>query len=43
MRHCQGSSLAEISAELGRTPQAIAGLLKRGLAQLRDLIPADGE
>jgi RNA polymerase sigma-70 factor (ECF subfamily) len=43
MRHCQGSSLAEISAELGRTPQAIAGLLKRGLAQLRDLLPADGE
>jgi RNA polymerase sigma-70 factor, ECF subfamily len=43
MRHCQGSSLAEISAELGRTPQAIAGLLKRGLAQLRDLLPDNGE
>ena len=42
MRHCQGSSLAEISAELGRTPQAIAGLLKRGLARLRDLLPDVG-
>jgi RNA polymerase sigma-70 factor (ECF subfamily) len=41
MRHCQGSTLAEISAELGRTPQAVAGLLKRGLSQLRDLLPAD--
>jgi len=43
MRHCQGSSIAAISAELGRTPQAVAGLLKRGLAHLRDLLPADGE
>jgi RNA polymerase sigma-70 factor (ECF subfamily) len=43
MRHCQGSSLAEISAALGRTPQAVAGLLKRGLAQLRDLLPDEGE
>lgn len=42
MRHCQGASLAEISEELGRTPQAVAGLLKRGLAQLRDQMP-DGE
>jgi RNA polymerase sigma-70 factor, ECF subfamily len=39
MRHCQGASLAEISDALGRTPQAVAGLLKRGLAQLRDQMP----
>jgi RNA polymerase sigma-70 factor, ECF subfamily len=39
LRHCQGLSLAEISARLGRTPPAVAGLLKRGLAQLRDLFP----
>ncbi|MDG3008424.1 sigma-70 family RNA polymerase sigma factor [Paludisphaera mucosa] len=41
MRHCQGASLAEISEALGRTPQAVAGLLKRGLAQLRDEMPDD--
>ena len=39
MRHCQGLSLAEISARLGRTPPAVAGLLKRGLAELRNLLP----
>ena len=42
LRHCQGLSLAEISAALGRTPQAVAGLLKRGLAALRELMPDDG-
>jgi RNA polymerase sigma-70 factor (ECF subfamily) len=41
LRHCNGFSLAEISAELGRTPQAVAGLLKRGLAELRVLLPND--
>lgn len=41
MRHFQGASLAEISEALGRTPQAVAGLLKRGLARLRDLMPGD--
>ena len=41
MRHCEGASLAEISEALGRTPQAVAGLLKRGLAQLRDEMPED--
>jgi RNA polymerase sigma-70 factor (ECF subfamily) len=35
LRHCQGLSLAEISQRLGRTPAGVAGLLKRGLAQLR--------
>ena len=35
LRHCQGLSLAEISRHLGRTPAAVAGLLKRGLRQLR--------
>ncbi len=41
MRHCQGASLAEISEALGRTPQGVAGLLKRGLAQLREQMTAD--
>jgi RNA polymerase sigma-70 factor (ECF subfamily) len=39
MRHCQGLSLAEISNRLGRTPSAVAGLLKRGLAELRTRLP----
>ena len=43
MRHCQGLSLAEISEALDRTPQAVAGLLKRGLAELRELMPNENE
>ena len=35
LRHCQGWPLADISRRLGRTPAAVAGLLKRGLRQLR--------
>ena len=35
LRYYEGLSLDEISARLGRTPAAIAGLLKRGLKQLR--------
>jgi RNA polymerase sigma-70 factor (ECF subfamily) len=35
LRHCQGWPLADISKRLGRTPAAVAGLLKRGLRQLR--------
>src|SRR5262249_55234795 len=35
LRHCQGWSLADISRHLDRTPAAVAGLLKRGLKQLR--------
>jgi RNA polymerase sigma-70 factor (ECF subfamily) len=38
MRHCQGYSLAQIAEELGRTPAAVAGLLKRGLATLRTIL-----
>jgi RNA polymerase sigma-70 factor (ECF subfamily) len=38
LRHCQGRSLDEISRELGRTPDAVAGLLKRGARQLRELL-----
>jgi RNA polymerase sigma-70 factor (ECF subfamily) len=38
MRHCQGCSLAQIAEELDRTPAAVAGLLKRGLATLRTVL-----
>ena len=44
MRHCQGYSLAQIAEELDRTPAAVAGLLKRGLATLRTILqPSRGE
>jgi RNA polymerase sigma-70 factor (ECF subfamily) len=36
LRHCEGWSLADISQHLDRTPAAVAGLLKRGLQQLRE-------
>ncbi|MGZ6339393.1 MAG: sigma-70 family RNA polymerase sigma factor [Candidatus Limnocylindrales bacterium] len=38
LRHLQGLSLAKISAELGRTPAAVAGLIKRGLIELRSVL-----
>jgi RNA polymerase sigma-70 factor (ECF subfamily) len=38
LRHCHGYSLAEISRQIGRSPAAVAGLLHRGLKQLRDLL-----
>jgi RNA polymerase sigma-70 factor, ECF subfamily len=41
LRHCQGWSLAEIGAHLGRTRAAVASLLRRGLKQLRDHLPRE--
>jgi RNA polymerase sigma-70 factor (ECF subfamily) len=38
LRHCQGWSVADISRQLGRSPAAVAGLLKRGAKQLRLLL-----
>jgi RNA polymerase sigma-70 factor (ECF subfamily) len=38
LRHYEGRSLADISRLLGRTPAAVAGLLKRGAKQLRTLL-----
>jgi RNA polymerase sigma-70 factor (ECF subfamily) len=35
LHYCQDLPLADIAAHLGRTPAAVAGLLKRGLKQLR--------
>ena len=37
LHYWQGQSLAEIGEQLGRTPAAVAGLLHRGLKQLRAL------
>jgi RNA polymerase sigma-70 factor (ECF subfamily) len=39
LRHLKGWSLAAIARHLGRTPAAVAGLLHRGLARLRHLLP----
>jgi RNA polymerase sigma-70 factor (ECF subfamily) len=36
LQHWQGWTIAQIGEHLGRTPAAVAGLLKRGLKQLRD-------
>ena len=36
LRHLEGCSLAQIAERLGRTEAATAGLLKRGLAKLRE-------
>jgi RNA polymerase sigma-70 factor (ECF subfamily) len=38
LRHCQGWSLDDISRHFGRSPAAVAGLLKRGSRQLRILL-----
>jgi RNA polymerase sigma-70 factor, ECF subfamily len=38
LQHWQGLTLAQIGERLGRTPAAVAGLLKRGLKQLRLLL-----
>jgi RNA polymerase sigma-70 factor (ECF subfamily) len=38
LQHWQGWSLAEIGQHLDRTPAAVAGLIKRGLKQLRLLL-----
>jgi RNA polymerase sigma-70 factor (ECF subfamily) len=39
LQHWQGWSLAQIGEHLGRSPEAVAGLIKRGLKQLRRLLP----
>jgi RNA polymerase sigma-70 factor (ECF subfamily) len=40
-QHWHGWSLAEIAAQMQRTPAAVAGLLKRGLKQLREELRND--
>jgi RNA polymerase sigma-70 factor, ECF subfamily len=35
LKHCEGWSLAEVGRHLGRSPAAVASLLRRGLKQLR--------
>ena len=40
LKHCQGLTLLEIADRLDRSPAAIAGLLRRGLEQIRRLLDA---
>jgi RNA polymerase sigma-70 factor (ECF subfamily) len=42
LQHWHGCTLAEIAAHLGRTRMAVAGLLKRGLQQLREELSESG-
>jgi RNA polymerase sigma-70 factor (ECF subfamily) len=38
LRHLQGQSIGAISQQLGRSEASVAGLLRRGLQQLRELL-----
>jgi RNA polymerase sigma-70 factor (ECF subfamily) len=38
LQHWHGLTLAQVGERLGRTPVAVAGLLKRGLRRLRELL-----
>ena len=42
LKHFHSWSVAEIAQHLGRTQEAVAGLLRRGLKKLRDHLSEDG-
>ena len=41
LHHLQGLALAEVGQQLERSPAAVAGLLHRGLKQLREILAGD--
>ncbi len=43
LHHLQGFSLAEIARQLQRTEPSVAGLLRRGLAELRERLEGGGQ
>lgn len=42
LHHLQGHSLADVGREMGRSKEAVAGLLSRALKRLRVLLPDEG-
>jgi len=42
MEHWQGCSLEEIGLRMGRSRAAVAGLIKRGVSRLRELLGEAG-
>jgi len=42
MKHLEGATVAEIAAVMERTDTAVGGLLRRGLARLRELMHPPG-
>lgn len=42
LHHLQGYSVAEVALEVDRTEASVAGLLRRGLKRLRELLHEDG-
>jgi RNA polymerase sigma-70 factor (ECF subfamily) len=43
LRHCQGWSVADITAHVGRSRAAVASLLRRGLDALHEFFPPTEE
>jgi RNA polymerase sigma-70 factor (ECF subfamily) len=43
LHHLQGLSLAEVAAQLGRPPAAVASLLFRGMKTLRQMLDTNDE
>jgi DNA-directed RNA polymerase specialized sigma24 family protein len=41
LKYLQGRDLQSIANEMARTVPAVAGLLRRGLTQLRELLPEE--
>ena len=41
LKHCEGLTLAQLAERTGRTPAAVAGLLRRGLERLRHLLAGE--
>jgi RNA polymerase sigma-70 factor (ECF subfamily) len=43
LHHLKGLSLADVGCQMGRSKAAVAGLLRRGLKELRCRLNAEGQ